>query len=29
MNTQGDQSLLRWSVEEPGDIERLEKLTHG
>jgi hypothetical protein len=25
-NPRGDQSSLTWSVEEPGDIERLEKL---
>jgi hypothetical protein len=25
-NPRGDQSSLAWSVEEPGDIERLEKL---
>lgn len=29
LNPKGDQSHLRWSVEEPGDIERLEKLTRG
>ena len=28
-NPRGDQSTLAWSVEEPGDIERLEKLCDG
>lgn len=28
-NSRGDQSNEEWSVEKPGDIERLEKLSHG